>query len=629
VPNRTLVKSASWANSLFRNVSNALDGMVQEYSLEDLYPYRERRLEDGSTEEYREILPHQRKFHEKVSPSGLKPDMDRTWFQLFSGGYGCGKTLCVCVDILYYIRKYPGVVVWSILPYFYYIEEFLWPTLRSILPDDSPLIERINQKDGVYYFRNGAIWHFKGVDDPQKVKGWEGNIIHIGEASELGGTDNQKGKQIYFALQGRLRAQGNVPRMMLVEQNPNGHNWVWAVFLKESPMRSHPKETWMVKPEDDWVVRPDGSKRKRGYGCGFSEYERIAEDGSVYYTISAGSLANTKLPKGVIENMLANYSSDPHLIQRMVMGSFEPLQVLVFGEPHFVPSKHVIDLERVADVWQWNKMDAPFPECCMEDFPLVVGIDTAGASSPWAIEFFIEAPDTEPGSPSSHLIGIGEIYVKGIVWQDIADRIKEFTRGWRDVRYWVDPISSRQREGPNLTAMIDEFAHFGIPCDTPLNFRVQSGYMHVHSLLKCDQTRPHPYLDDAWDEREQQWEIGAPSLMFLKGDMWKEGKDAEGFGKDNPEGWAQYALRREMELYRFDTRKQREQKEWEEGLTPEGPQKVIPRDDHAISALYFATMGWKVPVKMTPSYNKILNDRKPLYSGHRKRPGRGRVELLY
>ena len=613
---------------IFQKVSQALSGMVEEYSIEDLYPARDRFLPDGSVEEYREVLPHQMKFHQKVSPSGRTPDMDTTWFQLFSGGYGCGKTLCVMVDLLYYIRKYPGIVVYSVMPYYYYIEEFVWPTLRAILPDESPLIEKINVKDGVYSFKNGSVWKFKGIDDPQKCKGWEANIIHIGEASELGGTDNQKGKQIYFALVGRLRAQGHVPRMMLIEQNPNGHNWVWTVFIRDSPMRANPKETWMVRPEDDFIIRPDGSRKFRGNGAGFSEYERIEEDGSVYYTISAGSLANTKLPKGYIENMLGNYASDPHLTQRMVMGSFEPLQLLVFGQPHFVPSKHVVDLERVMEYWDLDKMDLPFPECCMEDFPLVVGIDTAGASSPWAVEFFIEMPGGDPNDPWPHLLGIGEIYVKGVYWQEIAERIKAFTAGWKDVRYWVDPISSQQREGPSLTTVIDEFSHFGIPCQVPQGFRVRTGWMHVHSLLSCDRTRPHPYLDDSWSEAQKAYEIGAPSLMFLKGDMWKECKDQDGHGKDNPEGWAQYALRREMEVYRFDTRKQREQKEWEEGLTPVGPERVIARDDHAISALYFATMGWKVPVKMTRNFTKTLKDRSPLYTAHRKRPGSGRGEPL-
>jgi hypothetical protein len=81
----------------------------------------------------------------------------------------------------------------------------------------------------------------------------------------------------------------------------------------------------------------------------------------------------------------------------------------------------------------------------------------------------------------------------------------------------------------------------------------------------------------------------------------------------------QYALGLEMGVYRYDSRKQREQKAWEEGLTPVGPEKVISRDDHGITAMYFCTLGWHPPQKRSRGMSKELTGRRrePLYPGER------------
>ena len=358
-----------------------------------------------------------------------------------------------------------------------------------------------------------------------------------------------------------------------------------------------------------------------GLGAGFAEWERTGLDGSVYYTIASGSTANTKLAKGFIAAMLDNYQMDDGLRRRMVMGSFDPINMLVFGEPYFSTKRNLVDVNKVIEYWGFDHTDLPFPECVKEDWKLIVGIDTAGASSPWAIEFFLETPDGDVNDPAPHLLGFDEIYVKGRVWQEIAEMIKEKTDGWRNVEYWIDPISSRQASGADLKTVLDEFAHWGIPCRTPASYRTQTSWMHEHSLLHGDKTKPHPYLELEGDSDPNtgEYEIGAPSLMFLK-DPALEEVPVDGKGRNNPLGWMQYALGLEMGVYRFDNRKQREQKAWEEGLTPVGPEKVIARDDHAITAVYFAILGWRPTQKRTRGLNKTLANRRrePLYGGQRK-----------
>jgi len=97
------------------------------------------------------------------------------------------------VEILYHIRKYPGISVWSVYPFDYYIDEFGWPTLRQILDDESVLIDHINRNERCYYFRNGATWTFKAFDDENKVRGFSCNILHFCEMAELAATTTSRG----------------------------------------------------------------------------------------------------------------------------------------------------------------------------------------------------------------------------------------------------------------------------------------------------------------------------------------------------------------------------------------------------------------------------------------------------
>ena len=618
MPNRTLLASTRWPSLVHQRLAGAIDGMTEPYTLESLYPPKEIIQDDGTVVEYREILPHQLKVHEKCSPSGRKPERGKTYYTLHSGGVGSGKSIGMAVELLSLIRKYPGIQIWSIAPYDYYFDEFIWPTIREILPDESSLIENINIKQRVYYFRNGSQWTFKAFDDPGKVKGFSCNVLHFCEASELGGNDNQKGRSIYNMLMQRMRTPNpRFPRLVYIEQNPAGHNWVWGVFVRDSPMRDDPKVTWILKPEDDPM----------GLGICFSEWERTGLDGSVYYTIASGSTSNTKLQSGFISAMLDNYQMDDGLRRRMVMGSFDPINLLVFGEPYFNNKRNLVDVQKVIEYWGLDEADEPFPNCVKDQWKLFVGIDCAGASSPWAIEFFVETPGGDPMDPHPHLLGFDEIYVKGLVWEEIAELIKEKTEGWADVEYWIDPISSKQASGPSLETILVEFSHMGIDCNVPKFYRTQTAWMHIHSLLHGDKTLPHPYLerDGDYDVKTGEYEIGAPSLMFLKSEHLKE-VPQDGKGRNNPHGWQQYALSIEMGLYRLDGRKQREQKAFEEGLSPLGPEKVIARDDHGITAMYFCTLGWRPPQKRTRGQNKALSDRgkEPLYPGESNRRRRGK-----
>lgn len=611
MPNRTLLASARWLSSTHQSITDALEGMTEPYTLASMYPPREVLNEDGTITVSREILPHQLAIHNKISPSGKTPMKDKTWYMLHSGGVGSGKSIGCFVEMLSIVRKYPKISVWSIYPYDYYIDQFGWPSLREILPDDSPLIERINLKTRVYTFKNGSTWTFHAFDDPSKVKGFSCTVMHLCEASEIGGNDNQKGRAIFNMLLQRMRTPSrNYPRIVIAEQNPSGHNWVWATWIKDSPMRQSPKVTWLVRPEDDPL----------GLGAKYEEWERIGADGSVYYAVASGSTTNTKNAKGYIESMLDNYQMDDSLRRRMVMGSFDPIDLLVFGEPYFSMKRNLVDIDDVVKYWQLDKLDKPFPECIKEHWKLIVGIDTAGASSPWAVEFFVETPTGDPFDPVKHLLGFDEIYIKGLVWQDIANLILEKTAGWRNVEYWIDPVSSNQRSGPDLKTVLEEFSTWGIPCQTPSSYRTQTSWMHVHSLLHGDPSMPHVYLEEEGDEDPDtgKYQIGMPSLMFLKSKALQE-VPVQGKGRNNPNGWMQYALGLEMGVYRYDSRKQREQKAWEEGLTPVGPEKVISRDDHGITAMYFCTLGWHPPQKRSRGMSKELTGRRrePLYPGER------------
>jgi len=573
---QTLIKQSRWRSRVSVILRESLDVMVSPWSVADLYPTREVKSGDDWIET-REILPHQEKIHAGVSLCGKKAD-----FILVNGGVGSGKSVALHVEMLRLVKQYPGIKIVTVCGYDYYFDESVWPTMRQVLdPDDSTLVKDFNIKERKITFRNESEWRFKAYDDPEKIKGWEAHVVWIEEASQLGEGNAQKARAIYNALLMRLRGQGNYPRRIYISQNPMGHNWVWQLFVKDSPQRDAPVVTWVKEPGED---------ASYPMGIFYKEYEIQRPNGDIMYTISIPSIANTKVPQGWIERMLDQYSSDPLTRQRMVEGDFNPINVLIYDIPFYHTSWALVPLRSVLEYWELDRAIDPME--ALRRWPLYIGIDTGGQSSPWAIEFYVK-------TPAGELLGIDELYLTKKTWGEVADKIIAIASEWTGpVEYWIDPISSRQAGGPNQQTIYNEFAYYGIPCSTPEHYNLRGGINHVQSLLRPDRSRPHPYLRDEFNEETGEYDLGASTLYYLYDPSRATMRDPTVQGSvDNPKGIFCYFNVKEKEVWRVESKSQHQPKESEEGLSPKMPEKPVDRDDHAQTAEMFCTMGVYPPTQ--------------------------------
>lgn len=566
---QSLINQARWRRKAVQNIKNAILDMVNPFTLLSLYPDREEKVGDTWVTR-KEILPHQQKLHDKISLCGREANVIG-----FSGGVGSGKSLALHVEMLYLLRRYPGIKIVTVCGYDYFFDESVNKTRELVLPDDDPLIERYNIKERLIVMKNGSEWRFKAYDDPEKIKGWEAHVVWIEEGSELGDGNSSKAMAIYRALLMRLRGQGNYPLRLYISQNPKGHNWFWNLFIKDSPYRNQPRVTWVIAPGED-EANPNGV-------C-YKEYEIVRPNGDIMYCISVPTAVNTKLPPSYLSTMLDQFSNDPQTRMRMIEGDFNPINQLIYDLPFYNPKINIVPLQKVLQYWELDRAYDPLE--AFRRWPLTVGIDTGGQQSPWAVEFYAHAPD-------GTLFCCDELYLYKQTWGSVAEAIKEKTRFWTGpVNYYIDPISSRQAAGPNQQRIVDEFAQYGIPCQMPEHYNKHSGISHVQSLLSPDRDRPHPYLEDEYDEATGQWAIGCPTLFYLRDDAYISVKNPNIPGSvDNPEGWIPFYNLKEKEVYRIDFKRQHEPKEYEEGLSPAPQEKPVDRDDHAQTAEMFATMG--------------------------------------
>jgi hypothetical protein len=576
--NLTVLNKAKWRQRTYENVKAALKMMTEPFTIDSLYPTREVERPRGSGQfiEVQQAMQHQMVYHTKKTPSGKDPK-----FILLSGGMGAGKTLAACVEILWLMRTYPGIKVVVIAAFDYYFMEYFEPTWNTIFEEeDNPLLKSKNIKSHTWLLMNGSSLRLKAYDDGERIRGWDAHCIFITEAGLLGDQFPDKARKIFTACVERLRGQGRYyPCRMYLDQNPEGHNWSWTLFIKPNPLGDEGLITYI--PPNDWY--PNGTE--------YSEYEHTTPTGDTYYCLSCGTSSNPFNPPGYLTSMLDIRNEDPAMIARKIKGNFTPIHSLIY-ESWWSVDTHVIPIEKILAYWDLDGSGMMGVDAIPREWPLHVGIDPAGNSSPWAIEFYVETPPDDYGN--QQYLAIDEIYVKGYTWGQMAEMIKKRTddKGWKTVHYWIDPYFGNQKHGANPTSVREEFREYGINCNIPRNYTKLPAIQRVREFLRRDNTHPHPYLDDEIEDDTEspfcgKWKKGTSMLYYVSSPEYVEVRA----GKHNPLGIINWYNLKEKEVYRLDGSKERQVKENEEGLSKPGPEKIIDRDDHAQTAEMFVALG--------------------------------------
>lgn len=515
------------------------------------------------------------KFYDIGVPDGEHYSAQGIWH------HNSGKSVAACVELLWLLRTYPGLQVCVVAAFDYYFDEFFLPTWHSIFSEeDNPLIKKHNVKSRTTVLTNGSVLRCKAYDDADRIKGWQAHVVFIMEGGLLGDRFPTKARAIFNALLERLRAPGrHYPRRIYIDQNPEGHNWSWELFIKPNPLGDEGLVTHI--PPNDWY--PKGTK--------YREYEHTTPTGDTYYTISFGTASNPFNPPGYLTSMLDVRNEDPAMISRKIEGDFTPIHSLIY-DSYWSIDTHVIPIEKILAYWDLDNRGEMGVDAIPREWPLHVGIDPAGNSSPWAIEFYVETPPDDYGN--QQYLAIDEIYVKGYTWGQMAEMIKKRTddKGWKTVHYWIDPYFGNQKHGANPTSVREEFREYGINCNIPRNYTKLPAIQRVREFLRRDNTHAHPYLDDEVEDDPEspffgKWKKGTSMLYYVSSPEYIEVTPK----KHNPLGIINWYNLKEKEVYRLDGTKERQTKENEEGLSKAGPEKIIDRDDHAQTAEMFVALG--------------------------------------
>lgn len=602
-----LQRACNRAKRMTAYVGEVTRNLLEPFVLKELYPLVDYERPDGTWGKRHEILPHQKKLHDGIAPSGKKAK-----FIVLSGGVGSGKTYAMCVMCLYYLKTYPGIKIVVSTAFDYFFSEFLMPTWRRVLDDDDPFIVYKNVKERAYKMVNGSEIRFHAYIDPDNIRGWEAHIIWIDEGAQIGHGNNDIGYALWTAFIQRMRAKpDHYPHMMYVTQNPSGHNWIWKVFIKP--------ETDRPQPHGDIGIVTRWGTDDKGHPLEYYEWEKVTPDGDVYYALVTSSYANKYLTAGYISSMLGNMADQKGTRERMVEGRWTPINSLVYEAPLYSPDTHCIDYQRFLDYHEWDEVPSWNR--------VVVGIDCGGQRSPWAVEYYmyVECDYYPP-----RWVCFDEIYVIAKTWDEIADQILEKQRdyGFTNIQYWIDPISSNHSSGPRAERIKDEFLARGIATHMPRGYNKYGAINRVHSFLLRDRSMPCPYKDDDQVMKEDgtfEFVNGHAKLYYLQNCPGRASEIIRDDGKKiimNAEGYAAPGNMHEKTVYRYDNTKNREPKAAEEGLTQALPQKIMDRDDHAQTSEMFAMLGIAPLVKQEKkkSQNKEeLRENNGMYGSGGKR----------
>lgn len=223
----------------------------------------------------------------------------------FGGGWGNGKTLACCIEVLRIASLYPNnlILVGRLKG-----TDLEASTKKTMLEVCSGWLAtgqaKLHKKENKIVLENGTEIIFRHLEDvfSSGIMGMNLGGFYIDQAEEI--TEN-----VFDTLRGRLRRKsfdvdgGDAPRFGIISFNMNGHNWIWRLFKKK-----------------------------------WDKQKKALENPEEYGLVEASTVDNQDhLPKDYLDDLL---SRDPEWIARYVHGSWDVFSGQIFDD--FNPEVHVI-----------------------------------------------------------------------------------------------------------------------------------------------------------------------------------------------------------------------------------------------------------------------------------------------
>lgn len=174
------------------------------------------------------------KTNDILSEWNLNPSQEKFWksdkkFVLFSGGFGCGKSLMLILKAIQLSLKYPNNFILMGRKTYQELRDSLWKEFQSICPDQ--LIKSINKAEMKVTFNNGSEIIFRHLDNiaENEIKSMNLGAAFIDQVEDIS-------KEVFLALIGRLRRStvADIDKRIYMTANP-ALTWLYADF-KQNPM---------------------------------------------------------------------------------------------------------------------------------------------------------------------------------------------------------------------------------------------------------------------------------------------------------------------------------------------------------------------------------------------------------
>src|SRR3990167_9148508 len=168
----------------------------------------------------------------ELNPSQLKFWTSKKKYVLFSGGYGCGKSLMLTLKAVDLALKYPKNYILMGRRTYPELRDTLLKEFFNYVPD--ALIKDYLKAEGRVVFHNGSEIIFRHLDT---IAESEIRSLNLGAAFIDQGEDISK--DVFTGLRGRLRREGvaDVDRKICITCNP-ALTWLYADFKQNPDMNS-------------------------------------------------------------------------------------------------------------------------------------------------------------------------------------------------------------------------------------------------------------------------------------------------------------------------------------------------------------------------------------------------------
>lgn len=205
--------------------------------------------------------------------------------QLLLGGYRSGKTHALIMKSIYLLMRYPGCVLYYLMPTYGLLLRTVYPTFLDFFQTYGIRYREV-KKIYAFFFENGSSMYLQTMVKPENLVG---SGICFSVLDELDTLSKEHALRVYQKITAReSQSVRDIKPMTMVGTTGEGYNGCWKIFMKEwDPSKKIIKMTTFQNIEnlaEGYIDALEGTyseRQLRAYRDG--EFVNMTSD-QVYYT---------------------------------------------------------------------------------------------------------------------------------------------------------------------------------------------------------------------------------------------------------------------------------------------------------------------------------------------------------